>query len=116
MEFNFSIRRLAILLVLLVVFWLLDGFSVPLIDNEQYRPQRIKKAWQYCILLYTSGAVCISIVDHYIGTIDRSNIRLLYILVGFSLMTGSYLWQQTIRQSVQKTLESELEMTDDRKR
>ena len=33
-------------------------------------------------------------VDHFVGTVDRTNIRLVYFVVGASLMLGSYLWRR----------------------
>ncbi|MCX6875108.1 MAG: hypothetical protein NTW21_15050 [Verrucomicrobia bacterium] len=39
-----------------------------------------------------------SALYHHVGTIDRSNIRLLYIIVGIALMLGSYLWIRALSQ------------------
>lgn len=93
MEFNFSLPRLAILLACTALFWLLGGFDLPGVAEAGYHsPARLTRAWFYCILMFLGGAVCVSVVDHHVGNIDRTNLRFLYILVGALLMGGSYLW------------------------
>jgi hypothetical protein len=98
MEFNFSLPRLLILAACIVAFWLLDGFTVPEVRrDETVDPHRFRKAWTYCVLLFAIGAVSASVVDHYVGNIDRSNIRLLYIVIGIGLMVGSWFWLRNLR-------------------
>jgi drug/metabolite transporter (DMT)-like permease len=75
----------------------MGGFSIPEVHDEFRDPQRVTRAWLYCVMMFLAGAGCVSIVDHFVGTIDRSNIRLLYIIIGVALMIGSYLWQRGVR-------------------
>ncbi len=95
MDYNFSPLRLLILAASIVAFWLLDGFTVPVVNPA--RPGQFTKAWSYCVLLYGLGAICVSVVDHYVGLIDRKNIRALYIVLGLGLMAGSCFWLRSLR-------------------
>jgi hypothetical protein len=93
MEFKFSITRLLLLIIFLVIFAVVGGFTPPTLSaDSMLDPHRVAKAWRYCILLFISGAVSASLVDHFVGTLDRSNIRLLYIIIGAALMIGAYIW------------------------
>jgi hypothetical protein len=101
MEFNFSLRRLAILIACVGLFWLLGGFGLPGVAEAGYHsPQRVTRAWFYCILMFLGGAVSVSVVDHHIGNLDRSSLRFLYVILGVLLMGGSYLWLRTLREAV----------------
>jgi hypothetical protein len=93
MEFNFSPLRIGILLVCLLGFALYGGFSPPqLAETSILSPRRIGKAWMYCVILFVTGAVSVSVVDHFVGTLDRSNLRIIYIAVGLALMIGAVVW------------------------
>ncbi len=93
MEFNFSLQRLLLLVAFLVLFAVLGGFSAPSLSPDSILdPRRVTKAWIYCVLLFIAGAVCVSVIDHYVGSLERSNIRLLYIIIGSLVMIGSYMW------------------------
>ena len=100
MEFNFALSRLALLAAFIAAFWLLGGFSSPVLpDDSIHHAGRVTKAWHYCVLLYLGGAISASVVDHFTGNLDRSNLRLAYILIGVALMAGSWLWQRHLRES-----------------
>ena len=93
MEFNLSIQRLLLLISLITIFAAIGGFAPPSLSPDSILdPRRVAKVWSYSVLLFITGAVCASVIDHYVGTLDRSNIRLLYILLGAGLMIGSCLW------------------------
>lgn len=101
MELNFSLPRLAILIVCLAAFWLLGGFDLPgLAEAGYHSPARVTRAWFYCVLMFLGGAVSVSVVDHHVGNLDRSNLRVLYIILGTLLMGGSYLWLRVLREAV----------------
>jgi len=98
MELNFSITRLLLLIAFMVTFAVVGGFTPPSVSTDSLLdPQGVAKAWRYCVLLFLSGAVSASLVDHFVGTIDRSNIRLLYIIIGVVLMIGAYIWMSGLR-------------------
>ena len=99
MELNFGIGRLALFAVLIGAFFALGGFSQP--DRlEQFDAMRVNKAWRYCVMLYLAGAVCVSLVDHSVGTLDRTNLRILYVLLGIALMVGGGWWLHTVKTAV----------------
>ena len=98
MEFNLSKSRIILLVVLLAGFALLGGFTPPTIpDSLMLDPRRVTKAWFYCVLVFGAGAGCVSIVDHFVGTMERSNLRLLYVILGVILMTGSGMYIYTLK-------------------
>ena len=98
MEFNFSITRLLLFVALLVVFAVMGGFSPPAIPHDSVLdPTRVATAWRYSVLLFLVGAVSTSLVDHFVGTLDRSNLRLLYIVIGFALMAGAAIWLRGLK-------------------
>ena len=104
MEIHFTLRRVAVLVALIALFWFLGGFSNPGLDPGGYLDShRITKAWTYCIILYLAGAGSATIVDHFVGNLDRSNLRLLYIILGVLLMLSSLLWLHVLREGVEKT-------------
>lgn len=100
MEFNLSIPRLLLLVSLMAGFALLGGFTPPsLATDGLFDPHQVAKAWRYCVLLFVAGAVNASLIDHFVGTLHRSNLRLLYIIVGAILMAGSFLWLRNLQDS-----------------
>lgn len=100
MDFVFSPKRLLILLVLLGVFAALGGFSNPAL-NAEFHSARMTKAWFYCMILYITGAGSATVVDHWVGLIDRSNIRWLYVILGVLLMGSSLVWMHVLRSSAE---------------
>lgn len=104
MEINFTLRRVAVLTGLIALFWILGGFTNPGLDPGGYLDsRRIMKAWTYCIILYLTGAGSATIVDHFVGTLDRSNLRLLYLILGVLLMLSSLLWLHVLREGVERS-------------
>jgi hypothetical protein len=103
MEFNFGLRRLTLLAACLGVFFTLDGFSVPdAPEDSLFQPGRTQKAWFYCVVLFIGGAVSASLIDHRVGLMEPTNIRLLYILVGGILMVSAILWLRSLKEAVEE--------------
>ena len=73
MSFNFSLTRIFLLLAFLTVFWVLGGFSSALMGT---------RAWIRLTLMFIIGAISASLVDHEVGTMDRTNIRIVYLIIG----------------------------------
>jgi hypothetical protein len=93
MEFNFTIKRVAILIALIAGFYFLGGFDAPaLADDSVLSQRRVTKAWFSTVVLFLTGAVSATVVDHFVGTMDRSNLRVLYIIMGVIVMVGSALY------------------------
>ena len=92
MEFTFTPIRAGILAVLLVAFWLLGGFEIP---GDGFGP--LRKPWLYSILMFGLGAVCATIVDHWVGNLDRSNLRWLYVFLGLLCMGGAFMYQHVLK-------------------
>jgi|JI9StandDraft_2_1071091.scaffolds.fasta_scaffold94776_2 hypothetical protein len=97
MSWNLSPYRIGLFVCLLGAYWLIGGFEMPVVDaNSHYDSGRVAKAWWSCVLLALGGAGCISLVDHFTGNLTRSNIRILYILLGLMLMGCGYLWSRML--------------------
>ena len=80
MEVNFSKLRVSLMLVFMLIFLVLGGYLPPVVSEESLLSQRrVTKAWLLCVVLFNAGGFCVSFVDHYVGTIDRSNMRPAYI-------------------------------------
>lgn len=99
MEFGFSPARVVALIVLLVVFALLDGFTPPFFDEEMstgFSSTRLMRGWFYCVLLFVSGAVLATVVDHWVGLMPPSNWRPLYMIGGVVLMVVAVVWYRSM--------------------
>ena len=94
MEFNFSPVRIAILAALVGGYWAIGGFS--LVGSDL--PGMSRSAMN-CVGLFLGGAGLATIVDHYVGTMERTNLRVLYVLLGIALMTAGVLWIEALKQS-----------------
>ncbi len=96
MEINVTPIRGGILALLLVAFYLTGGFEMP--DQAvELRGRRFAKAWYLCIVIFALGAVKVSIMDHWVGNVERSNIRICYIVLGVILMLVALVWQSMLR-------------------
>lgn len=87
MSFNFSIGRLSQLGFYLALFALLGGFSEAALFH---------RGWFRLFLLFAISAVSASLVDHEVGTMDRTNIRFAYVLIGGVLMIAAIVWLRAI--------------------
>jgi len=81
MEVNLAPKRLVLLAIGLIVLWLIGGFTPPEGAGGMGAPARVMKAWLYCHVGFIAGAVCVSIIDRMVGTMDRSNIRFAYVVL-----------------------------------
>jgi hypothetical protein len=103
MEFNFGFRRLALLAACLGVFFTLGGINVPdAPEDKLFLSRRTQKAWFYCVVLFIGGAVSVSVIDHRVGLMDSTNLRLLYILVGGILTVSAILWLRSLKTAVEE--------------
>ncbi|HEX5790973.1 MAG TPA: hypothetical protein VFY13_07450 [Luteolibacter sp.] len=102
MSVNFSIRRILPLLALLILFAICGGFSpwTPAPD-AMIEPTRLTKGWFYCVLMFLSGAVSATLIDHEVGSLDRTSLRSLYVILGVLLMLGSGFWMYSLRDAVE---------------
>lgn len=99
MTYNFSLPRVCLFVGCLAVFMLLGGFSAPdLSDDSLMSPARVQRAWLWCVILFIVGAGSVSLVDHYAGLMEPTNLRLLYIIIGVLLMAGAFVWQRSLKQ------------------
>ena len=88
MSFNFGPVRLIIFIVCVLVFWYFKGFESTVVDHEGSRIA-LGGAWIRPMIMYFVGAVGVSFIDHYIGTLERQNLRLVYLIGGTVLMVGA---------------------------
>ena len=89
--------RLALLAACLGAYWFLGGFTPPesQLGLERIHPKS-QRAWLFCILAFTAGAVSVSVIDHSVGHIDPTNLRFAYILFGIALMALAILWNHSL--------------------
>lgn len=95
MEFTFTPLRIAILAALLAAFTFSGGFGLP-----QTAAARIMRIWIGSNIMFVTGAVLVSIVDHWVGNLDRSNLRWLYVVMGVLAMGGSMMYQHVVKERV----------------
>ena len=93
MEFKFTRPRVLFLIVFLAIFYAIGGFEMP-----EYAKQgnQSAKAWLGSVLLFCGGAVCTTIVDHFAGNIERTNLRAVYVIIGVILMIVATLWVKAL--------------------
>jgi hypothetical protein len=104
MSYNFALPRLVLFSACVIAFFLLGGFALPEVsDNSFMDPARVNKAWIWCVIMFLVGAGCVSVVDHFVGLMEPSNLRLLYVIIGILLMAGSFVWQQSLKQGAAGT-------------
>jgi hypothetical protein len=104
MSYNFTLPRLALLAACVIAFFLLGGFARPELSESSFLdPVRVNKGWMLCVIMFLAGAGCVSVVDHFVGLMEPSNLRLLYIIIGILLMAGSFVWQRSLKQSAAGT-------------
>ncbi|BCX47841.1 hypothetical protein HAHE_17490 [Haloferula helveola] len=77
MELKFTPLRVAMFVVFMVGFGLAGGYVFP-----PDLPYRSTRALALAILLFTLSAVSATVVDHWVGNLDRSNLRWFYIIAG----------------------------------
>lgn len=84
MELNFTPWRVAAFLFLVVAYAVHGGFAIP-----PDLARHLFRLWLSTLLLFLTSAVSATLVDHWVGLLDRSNLRWFYIVVGVSGMGGS---------------------------
>lgn len=55
-------------------------------------------------MMFVAGAVSISIVDHWVGNVESSNIRILYVIARILLMAVALVWQTMLKSSLEVAL------------
>lgn len=93
MEFTFTPLRVAVFVIALVVFWLVGGFTFP-----AFHSMGLKKAWLTMNALYVLGAISMTVVDHWVGNLDRSNLRFLYIIMGVIACSGGLMYLHILKE------------------
>jgi hypothetical protein len=92
MELRFTPLRVAILMLLLLGFGLLGVFGFPP-SSHSY----LTRAWLFSVVLFGFGGVSATLVDHWVGNLDRSNLRGLYIVLGALCMCGALVYQHVLK-------------------
>jgi len=49
-------------------------------------PHPMHRNWGYVLLTFLGGAVGATVIDHWVGNLDRSNLRWAYVVLGVLLM------------------------------
>lgn len=91
MELSFTRWRVAILVVLLIGFWASGGFSM-----DAPAPSSGMRAWILSMAAFVLGAVSATVVDHWIGNLDRANLRWAYVVLGTAAMAAGVIVQHVV--------------------
>jgi hypothetical protein len=103
MEFDFDLRRLLLLALLLGGFALLGGFQSPIVPaGGIHSAAHVNKAWSYCVVLFIIGAISATLVEHSVGFMDPTNLRPGYIVLGVLMMSAGVFWLRTLKESVKR--------------
>jgi hypothetical protein len=109
-EFKFTPFRAISFILLLIVFGLLGGFQLPP-SSHHY----LVRPWLYSVALFGFGAVSTTLVDHWVGNLDRSNLRGLYIVLGALCMLGAFAYQHVLKSRMEIThlrMEAEISVSN----
>lgn len=93
MELKFTPIRVTILVILIIAYAVHGGFAVP-----PEAPRHLMRMWVTTLLLFLGSAVSATVVDHWIGLMDRSNLRWFYIVLGVSGMVGALVMLHVFRE------------------
>ncbi len=98
MEFTFTPIRIGIFVSLLIAFWFLGGFTPPasLNDGDFSGARHLGKSWGYCMILFVTGAISSTLVEHRAGNIDPTSLRAIYIVIGLICMAAALAWNQAL--------------------
>jgi hypothetical protein len=89
MEFTFTPLRVLAFVALLGGFALFGGFVIP----PDLVPRQLR-LWVLTLLLFVLGAMSATVVDHWVGNLDRSNLRWFYIVAGLCAMALAVVFRQ----------------------
>jgi len=93
MELKFSPVRIAIFLALVLAYAIHGGFVVP-----PSVPYGLMKMWLATLALFLASAVAATLIDHWVGLMDRSNLRWFYIVMGVAGMVGAVVMLHVFRE------------------
>lgn len=79
--------RVGIWLSLLVAFGFWGGFAP--IEGDFGTHRRLTKAWLLLVVMFVGGSLSATMGDQLYGTIERSSLRILYLLGGSLAMMGA---------------------------
>ena len=88
MSFEFTPRRVLLLVTCLLAYAAMGGLSTAALNH---------RAWVRLTIFFVVGAICATVIDHQVGIVDRSNLRFAYVLIGVILMAAAGLWLHAIR-------------------
>ena len=95
MELKFTPVRVGLLVLLVVAYAIHGGFAVP-----PEAPRHLMRTWVSTLVLFLASAVSATVVDHWIGLMDRSNLRWFYVVVGVCGMVGALIMLHVFRERV----------------
>ena len=95
MEFTFTPLRVVILVVLVIGYALWGGMTVP-----SGLPTSLFRMWLCTLLLFLLSATSATVVDHWVGNLDRTNIRWFYVTAGVAGMLGALVMLHVFRERV----------------
>ncbi|MCF6314302.1 MAG: hypothetical protein L3J39_17775 [Verrucomicrobiales bacterium] len=98
MEFTFTPIRIVIFICLLASFWFLGGFTHPAtrLGLAEDAPIYLLRSWGFCMTLFIVGATSATLVEHWVGNLDPTNLQTFYITMGIIAMSVAVIWNHTI--------------------
>lgn len=98
MELTFTPVRIGIFLCLLIAYWFLDGFTHPAtrLDIDGITPYYLLRIWVLCMTLFIAGAASATLIEHWAGNLDPTNLQALYIVFGVLLIAVAVAWNHSL--------------------
>jgi hypothetical protein len=98
MEIRITLLRALLFALLVAGYWWIGGFAVHV--NADVR------GMFYRGILFVIGSGCVTVVEHEIGTMERTSLRWLYIILGLLLMTAAVTWTRAVQSARSKSPQS----------
>ncbi len=94
MDIRLTPLRVLVFGLLVAAYWWIGGFEIILNSDS--------RGMLYRAALFIIGAGCVTVVEHEVGTMERTSLRLLYVILGLILMSAAVVWTRSIHSARSK--------------